>query len=115
MKRITTVLFSLAVAIGSPVVAEAAQGNAANYNLVYSTSDFSSPAAVEALHERIVPTAKSHCPSYFVSRSMADTRDCVRDVVNDLVKVINNPMLSYTAGNTVQEVAGDAARSGSKS
>lgn len=116
MKRITTVLFSLAVATGTPVVANAAESDASRYNLVYSNSDFTSPAAVEALHNRIVETAKSHCPSYFVSRSMADTRACVRDVVNDLVKVINNPMLSsYASGKTVQEVAAEAAVTNSRS
>jgi UrcA family protein len=116
MMRITKVLFSLVIATGTPVVALAAEDSASRYNLVYSNSDFSSPAAVEALHERIVDTAKSHCPSYFVSRSMADTRACVRDVVSELVKVINNPMLtSYAAGNSVQEVAGEASSTGSKS
>lgn len=116
MTRITTVLFSLAIATGAPVVATAAEDHASRYNLVYSSADFSSPAAVEALHQRIVKTAKSHCPSYFVSRSMADTRACVRDVVNDLVKVINNPMLSaFASGRTVQEVAADAPVIDSKS
>jgi UrcA family protein len=116
MKRVNTVLFIMAVTTGAPVFAIAAEDKASRYNLVYSTSDFSSPAAVEALHKRIVRTAKSHCPSYFVSRSMADTRACVRDVVNDLVKVINNPMLSaFSPGKTVQEVAAEAAVTDSKS
>ncbi len=116
MKRISTVLFSLAVATGTPVVAQAADDNASRYNLVYSSSDFNSPAAVVALHDRIVKTAKSHCPSYFVSRSMADTRACVRDVVSDLIKVINNPMLSaYSSGNSVQEVTADAGVPDSRS
>lgn len=116
MKRITTVLFSMAIATGTPVVALAADNDASRYNLVYSTADFSSSAGVEALHKRILDTAKSHCPSYFVSRSMSDTRACVRDVVSDLVRVINNPMLTaYAEGRRSVELAGDEASEGAKS
>ena len=116
MKRFTTAVFSLVITTGLPVLTHAADSAAARYNLVYTTADFNSPASVQALHERIVKTARSHCPSYFVSRSMADTRTCVRDVVSNLVRVIDNPRLNaYAQGDTFLEVAGDTGPADSKS
>lgn len=106
MKRFSTVLFSLGLATGLPVLAHAERDDTSTYRLSYSTSDLSSADRVAELHARIEKTAREHCPSYFTSRSISDTRNCVREVTGDLVKRINNPRLTaYAAGEKSVELA----------
>ncbi len=78
------------------------------YTLVYSKSDFANYSSIAELHEKIVKTAKAHCPSYFTTRSLADVNACVSEVVDDLVRVIDNPKLTaYAEGDTSLRIAGD--------
>lgn len=108
MNGTRTVLLIVGLAMTLPGVAFAEKPNSSNYNLVYSQADFSSVASVQELHAKIVRTARSHCPSYFSTRSLADTRRCVRDVVTDLVRVINHPQLTaYAHGDGVMKLAAD--------
>ena len=79
------------------------------YSLVYSKSDFANYTSVAELHEKILRTAKAHCPSYFKTRALNDVNSCVNDVVQDLVRVIDNPRLTaYAEGDTSIRVAGEA-------
>ncbi len=79
------------------------------YTLVYSKSDFANYSSIAELHEKIVKTAKAHCPSYFTTRSLADVNACVSEVVDDLVRVIDNPRLTaYAEGDTSLRIAGEA-------
>lgn len=104
--RTTILIVGLAMAL--PGVALAEKPNSSNYNLVYSQADFSDAASVQELHTKIVRTARSHCPSYFSTRSLADTRSCVRDVVTNLVRVINHPQLTaYAQGDGLMKLAAD--------
>ena len=76
------------------------------YALVYSASDFQSSQSIRDLHKKIVHTAKDHCPSYFVTRSLPDVTRCVEEVVQNLVRVIDNAELSaYAEGDTGLRVA----------
>ncbi|MCP5178789.1 MAG: UrcA family protein [Pseudomonadales bacterium] len=88
----------------------------ADYSLVYRNADFATYENVRDLHQRIVKTAKAHCPSYFTTRSLSDVNTCVRDVVENLVRSIDNPRLTaYDAGqpafDVASEVNGDSASS----
>ena len=108
MNGIRTTLLIVGLAMTLPGVAIAEKPNGSNYNLVYSQADFSSAASVQELHAKIVRTARSHCPSYFSTRSLADTRSCVRDVVTNLVRIINHPQLTaYAQGDGVMKLAAD--------
>jgi UrcA family protein len=108
MNGIKTTLLIFGLAITLPGVAFAERPGSSNYNLVYTEADFSSAASVQELHAKIVRTARSHCPSYFSTRSLADTRSCVRDVVTNLVRVINRPQLTaYAQSNGVMKLAAD--------
>lgn len=99
-----------------PGMALAGNPGSSNYNLVYSDTDFSSDASVQALHAKIVRTARSHWRSYFISRALADTRSCVRDVVTNLVRVIGHPQLTdYAQGEGVMKLAADLNESESQS
>jgi len=108
MKRISTVILSVALTAGLHSAAQADQEESNRYSVVYSTSDFSSNDNVAQLHRKIVKTAKAHCPSYFTTRSLADVNSCVRDVVADLVRNIDNPQLTaYAAGESTVELAAE--------
>ncbi len=108
MNERKTTLLILGLAVLLPGAALAEKPSSSNYNLVYSEADFSSAAAVQELHTKIVRTARSHCPSYFTTRSLADTRSCVRDVVTNLVRVIDHPQLTgYAHGDGVLKLAAD--------
>ena len=76
------------------------------YKLAYSASDLNSIESVQDLHVEIVETAKSHCPSYTSTRSLADRRACVDDVVTDLVEKVDSPVLTaYHQGEVNAQVA----------
>ena len=108
MNGTRTMLVIVGLALVLPGEAFAEKPNSSNYNLVYSQADFSSAASVQELHAKIVRTARSHCPGYFSTRSLADTRSCVRDVVTNLVRVINHPQLTaYAQGDGVMKLAAD--------
>lgn len=108
MNGTRTTLLIVGLAMTLPGVTFAEKPNNSNYNLVYSQADFSSAASVQELHAKIVRTARSHCPSYFSTRSLADTRSCVRDVVTNLVRIINHPQLTaYAQGDGVMKLAAD--------
>lgn len=111
MKRFSTVLFSLSLAAGLPMVTHADDKDDSTYSLTYSAADLSSREGVAALHQKIEKTARDHCPSYFSIRSISDSRACVRDVSNDLVKSIDNPQLTaYAAGEEMVEMADASPR-----
>ncbi len=79
-----------------------------SYSLVYSKADFADQNGVAELHRKIVRTARQHCPNYFTTRSLADVNACVREVVDDLVQVIDNDSLTaYAQGETALRIAGD--------
>ncbi len=108
MTQIKTTLLIFGFVIVLPGLAIAEKPSNSNYNLVYSKADFSSAESVQELHTKIVRTARSHCPSYFTTRSLADTRSCVRDVVTNLVKVINHAQLTaYAQGDGVLKLVAD--------
>ncbi len=86
------------------------------YSLVYSKSDFANYQSVADLHKKIVRTAKEHCPSYTVTRSLHDVNSCVTDVIDDLVRVIDNPQLTaYAEGDTSLQIAGESPESSDRS
>lgn len=91
MKRFSTVLLTLTLATGLSISGYADQKEYSSYSLSYSSPDLSTSQRVADLHSRIEKTAREHCPTYFESRSMSDTRNCVRDVTSDLVGQIDNP------------------------
>ena len=101
----------VASAVALSVASTTAFADPNEYSLMYSKSDFTSHQGVVELHEKIVRTAKAHCPSYFTTRSLADVNACVEEVVNDLVKVIDNPQLTaYAEGDTDLRVAGESVQ-----
>jgi len=108
MTRSKTTRLILGLVIALPGVLHAEKADSSNYNLVYSAADFSSAQTVQELHTKIVRTARTHCPSYFTTRSLADTRSCVREVVINLVRVIDHPQLTaYAQGEGVLKLAAD--------
>ena len=108
MNDIKTTLLIFGLVIAMPGVVFAERPNSSYYNLVYSEADFSSAVSVQELHAKIVRTARSHCPSFFTTRSLADTRSCVRDVVTNLVRVIDHPQLTaYAQEDGVLKLAAD--------
>jgi|GEM_PF-956034 len=112
LKRFGTVLLTLTLATGLPISGVADRKEASSYSLSYSSADLSTSQRVADLHARIEKTAKEHCPTYFESRSMSDTRNCVRDVTRDLVAQIDNPQLTaYASGEQVVELADATPRS----
>lgn len=75
--------------------AVANDGVAANeYAVSYSTTELVTQQGVEAVHERIVKAAKNYCPDYATSRSISEHRECIADVVADLVEKVANPALT---------------------
>lgn len=64
-----------------------------SYSVTIQEDDFSSTAAVAKLHERIKQVSVAVCPRYFVSRNLAATAKCRREVQADLVARINHPVL----------------------
>ncbi len=116
MKHLQSILLILGLGLALPGLVNAGKADSSNYNLVYSAADFSSAQTVQELHTKIVRTARSHCPGYFTSRSLADTRSCVRDVVKDLVRVIDHPQLTaYAQGDGVMKLAADLDATDSQS
>ena len=96
--------------IAGCVMSAAAAADPNEYTLVYSKSDFTNYQNVAELHKKIVRTARAHCPSYFTTRALADRNACVKDVVADLVRVIDNPKLTaYAEGDTSLRIAGDTS------
>lgn len=106
MKSLSTAILSLGLAAGIPAMAWADRADSSTYRFSYSASDLKSPERVAALHAEIEKAAREHCPDYFTIRNISDTRSCVRDVTEDLVKQIDNPRLTaYAAGQTTVELA----------
>ena len=79
---------------------------ASEYSFSYNSSELRTIESVQSLHQEIVKTAKEHCPSYMQTRSLADRRNCVNDVVSDLVQKVDNPTLTaYHQGDINTSVA----------
>ena len=77
-----------------------------DFSMKYSSADFQDAKSVEELYQRIRVTAREHCPSYSVSRSLADRRACVDDVSEQLVSKIDHPVLTaFVNGESPVEVA----------
>lgn len=94
--------------VAALLLAGAAQADI-NYSVKISEKDFASTDRVAALHERIRRTAARVCPSYFVSRGLAEVSKCRRDVEADLISRINHPVLSaYVNGDSPVQVAAAA-------
>ena len=83
MKRLLIVVFTLV----------SAQAFAADdYTLKYGVFDFQSVETVEALHQRIVRTAKLTCGNYAALGDLRFVNDCKQGVVDDLVGKIDRPV-----------------------
>ena len=94
----------VAVLIGGLLVSGMSYAN--DYSFSYSPSELETIESVQSLHGEIVETAKEHCPSYNSTRSLADRRNCVNDVVSDLVQKVDSPVLTaYHQGEVNAQVA----------
>ncbi|MEM6708502.1 MAG: UrcA family protein [Pseudomonadota bacterium] len=104
--RNTTIRQRLAIAALAVCGAGAAHAGDMDYSINVSDKDFKSGATVVALHQRIRRTARSVCPSYFVSRGLAESARCRREVEADLVARIAHPALTaYVRGGEQLQVA----------
>ena len=100
--------FSGAVVLGTAGLlgASLAQAGDLSYSVSVNERDFVSAAKVRQLHQRIRRTAAKVCPSYFVSRSLAESSQCRREVEADLVARIGHPALTaYVSGGEKLQVA----------
>ena len=98
------------------VVAATASADDSRYVLSYTKADFDSVESVKALHRRIRTLATNHCPTYALTRDLRGTRDCVNDVMADLIDSINHPALSaYVEGADELRIALDADTDGQSS
>lgn len=110
MTALHTAALTVGLIMALPGIVHAGKTSSSNYDLVYSRADFRSPQTIQELHARIVRKARSHCPSYFITRSLADTRNCVRDVVNHLIQVIDHPQLTaFTQDDALPRLATEKA------
>ncbi|MEM7099601.1 MAG: UrcA family protein [Pseudomonadota bacterium] len=79
---------------------------AGEYVLTYSETELATHDGVKDVHSRIVAAARDYCPTYSRVRSLAEVRDCIDDVVDDLVDKVNHPkMTSYHTGEAVRVIA----------
>ncbi|MEM1434137.1 MAG: UrcA family protein [Pseudomonadota bacterium] len=89
-RRLSTTLIG---SVAGLLLAGAAQADI-SYSIKVSEKDFQNTAKVAELHKRIRRTAAEVCPSYFVSRGLAEVQQCRRDVEADLVSRIDHPVLT---------------------
>ncbi len=76
-----------------------ASASSKDYEWSYSANDFASPGAVKRLHSRMLAEAREHCPSYRITRDLRGARSCVGNVLNDMVRKIDHPLLNaYVEG-----------------
>ena len=75
----------LRITIAALTMTFAGAAAADQFRFVYTESDFSSPSAVEALHDRIQASARSYCNRQFLKTGhLSQVRVCVDDVVTAL-------------------------------
>lgn len=68
----------------------AGSASATDFRFSYSDKDFSSPAAVASLHQRIESRAQSYCHrEYLKTRDLNLKSTCVDDVVNQITSGID--------------------------
>ena len=85
------------------------------YAVSYSVEELKTQKGVEEVHARILQAAKDYCPTYLQSGSKWEMRECMEDVVADLVAQVNHPQLSQLhAGETGVSVAVSADARGDR-
>lgn len=90
----------VALSINASVVADT------KYSISYTSEDFRSIEAVQALHARIRIVAKESCPSFFVTRDIADSRRCIVQVTDEIIQKVDHPLLqAYIEGEEQFELA----------
>ena len=102
----------LAITVLGVAVLGFGQVAAANdYAMSYSAQELSDVAGVQDVHKRIVRTAKRYCPTYTQIRDAREVRNCIADVMNDLVNKVDHPRLtSYHADDGSVRVAATSAQ-----
>ena len=101
MKKLALAVLSVACFAAGSAIADENQ-----YAISYSNQELSNHEGVAAVHQRIMRTAKQHCPSYSQVRDLRRVRSCVSEVADDLVTKIAHPQLSsYHSGDSDVRVA----------
>jgi UrcA family protein len=113
MKNLATVVLGFTMFGAAGAMADV---GAKEYSLEYSGQELVTYEGVVELHERILHTAKQHCPSFSVVRSVRRVQTCVSEVADDLVAKVDHPQLtSYHHGDGELRVAAVAAAEGDNS
>ena len=85
--------------VGGLALGLSAGASAEDYTLSYSVAELNTQHGVQDVHKRIVKAARQYCPPYAETKSLDRRRDCVDDVVNDLVTKVAHPGLTQFHNN----------------
>ena len=84
----TFTLKSFAILTASLLIAGTASAN--QFRFAYTQQDFSSPAAVSSLHERIQTKAQQYCSKqFFKTRHLGQVEGCVDSVISQVKQGID--------------------------
>ena len=102
--KLSNPLKTVVVVAGMAFATSAFTGS--EYGVSINPSDLGSAQGVSDVHSRIVAEARAYCPNYREAGSLRNVRACIKDVTDDLVSKIDNPMLtSYHHGDTGVAIA----------
>lgn len=91
VKAVATGMLLTGAVLAAPL---AAANEYSEYAVTYSVEELKTQKGVEEVHARIVKAAKAYCPDYAESGSKWEMRECMNDVVSDLVAKVGHPQLT---------------------